>query len=202
MKSFPIRDFHYYKLITGLLAAAFGVLSLVMFLINAYEVFAWALMLFILPLSYFLTEYIYEQRRYSITDDSIILTFLGIRYKCILYSEWPVVIISNAVIYGPGMIFPLRDRARTKELGYAVSYPCFIPCTNSFPLHKVTAGMDASQVRGCNDLQSIYIGVCWKEALAELQKKDGVMIYVQEDVYKNHPYLFQGQCAHRLCVLK
>ena len=195
MKSFPIRDFHYYKLISGLLAAVFGVLSLVMFLINAYEVFAWALMLFIIPLSYFLSEYIYEQRRYSITDDSIILTFLGIRYKRILYNEWPVVIISNAVIYGR-VILPLRDRARTKELGYTVSYPCFIPCTDSFPLHKVTAGMDASQVRGCNGWQSIYIGVCWKEALAELQKIDEVKIYVQRDVYNNYPELFQKQCAH------
>ena len=195
MKKYKIRDFHYYKLITGLLAVVFGVCSFATFLIDAIGVFPWALMMFIISLSFFLSEYIYEQRRYFITDDSIILTFCGIRYKRIMYSEWPVVIISNAVIYGTGMLFPLRDRARTKELGYTVSYPCFIPCTNSFPLHKVTAGMDASHVRGCNDLQSIYIGVCWKEALAELQKIDEVKIYVQRDVYNNYPELFQNHCA-------
>ncbi|MBO4860172.1 MAG: hypothetical protein J5530_01355 [Clostridia bacterium] len=201
MKSFYIRSFHCYKLITGILSAVFGMLSLALYLTSVDKLFPWALLLFVLSLTYFLFGWVYEQRRYKISSDGIVFSFFGINYKRILFDDYPVIIISNAAVSHYGTVLPIRDRARTKTNGHPVSYPYFVVCTGLFPLSRVKPEMNSVTVHALNYAQSEYIGICWEDALAEVIDKTDIVINVQSDIFGNYKEFFRKN-PERFAIIK
>ena len=133
--------------------------------------------------------------RYQIKANMVQCSVLGIRYREIKFSEFPVIIVTNATFHvkTSGLFageMPMIDKEKTSALNCPVSLPYFIAVTEHYPSENVRSGMNAATVYSMNWYHAVPIGLCYPSALENLRNHTNVNILVQPDVLKHYPEYF------------
>ena len=143
----------------------------------------------------FFFAWICTKPRYQIEADKVHYLFFGVRYRTILCSEYPRIIVTNATFHVKASGFlagdmPIIDSQKTRALGYTVSFPYFIAVTQDYPIEKVRPGMNAATVYHMDWNHAMPIGLCYPSAFKSFRKNTDVDFLVQTDVIEHYPELF------------
>lgn len=133
--------------------------------------------------------------RYRLKADAIQITLFGIPVRRISLVDYPVIVITNAVLHprGSGYLggaMPLIDREKTKQLGHRVCFPYFVAVSKDYPPDRLLPGSTAADVYAVNWYHAKPIGLCDPEALNRIRKLSFLKLYVQPDVLAHYPELF------------
>ena len=133
--------------------------------------------------------------RYRLKPDMIQITCFRIPFRKISLLDYPVIIVTNAVLHprGAGYLggtMPLIDKKKTKQLGHRVCFPYFVAVSKDYPLDRVHPGFTAADVYSLNWYHAKPIGLYDPEALRELRSIPSLAINIQPDVLEHYPELF------------
>lgn len=126
--------------------------------------------------------------QYSYDDFFIKISYIGIVFKRISYSEYESVFISNASYnnnYGFGVYgnIPIQYSSKGKDGTIKTAYPFITLHKSGFPVKMVKSGMSSRDLFMLNCEKTYCLGICWFDSLAELLNNTDIPIYVLEDVY-------------------
>lgn len=122
--------------------------------------------------------------RYSYKADSIVLEYLGVKYKKIECKEIEKIIISrgsynNSFGYLMYTSIPLNLKKEKRKIPYPYITLQFQKSKNI----ELIDGMDSREIH-FNDVEGTYcLGICWIDSLLELLDHTDAKIFVLKDIY-------------------
>ena len=128
------------------------------------------------------------ESQYFYDDTGMNLTFFGIKYRKISYSEYEMAVISNPVC--TGRWYGLKRKCIQKMQQKTEEATPFITLHKvGYPVWELKPGMDYSMLKSKKE-KRYCVGNCSLNALTELLKYSNWKVYVLEDVYLNDKEMF------------
>lgn len=185
-------------LITALLMSVVSFILCFLFGINNYTMICFSLTIAlwtIVIVVFFPSGY-----KYSLSESYIKLYYFSVFYRRVFYSKYGFAIISNASYnnsYGSGPYGNISikyDSVGTSNTTSTI-YPYTTLHESGYPINKTKSGMSSRDLYMIDSENTLCLGICWFDSLAELVDYSMLSVYILEDIYLRYRGMFDSLFA-------